>query len=93
MDFASLPTIIGIIILLAALGLLNPIRRLFTGLGAHVDVFNDVTDRKVKKWDVDSQLNHAKVMNKTMVKAREMEEVHTYEDVMAVLRAKRREED
>lgn len=92
MDFTSITTVLGIIILLASLGLLKPIRNLTTGLGADVDVVNDVKTRLVKEWDADSAIAHAKKMNKVYDKASELGEIRTYEDVMAKLRQARVEE-
>ena len=92
MDFTSITTVLGIIILLASLGLLKPIRNLTTGLGSDVDVVNDVKTRLVKEWDADSAIAHAKKMNKVYDKASELGEIRTYEDVMAKLRQARVEE-
>ena len=88
MDFASLPTIIGIIILLAVSGLLKPLRNLTTNLGNDVDTINEVKSRMVKEWDADSAIQHAKKMNKVYAKAEDLGTVRTYEDVMAKLKAK-----
>lgn len=92
MDFSSITTVIGIIILLASLGLLKPIRNFTTGLGADVDVVNNVKTRLVKEWDADSALAHDKKMIKVYDKASELGEIRTYEDVMAKLRQNRVEE-
>ena len=92
MDFAALPTIIGIIILLGALGLLKPLRNLTAGLGDDVEVVNDVKTMAVQEWHANSKLNHAKQINKIMVKAQDLETVHTYADVMAQLKHKRDED-
>ena len=84
----SLTLIIGIILLLAVTGLLKPIRNLTTSLGNDVDTLNEVKGRLVKEWDADSALSHAKKMNKTMTKAQDLGEIHTYEDVMRILKGK-----
>ncbi len=88
MDFSSLSTILGIIILLAVTGLLKPLRTLFSSLGDDIEVVNKVKGRLVEEWDVDSANQHGKKMNKAMKKAKDLGEVYTYEDVMAVLKAK-----
>lgn len=87
MDFTALPTVIGLIILLAATGLLKPLRNLTTNLGNDVDTINEVKSRLVKEWDADSAIAHAKKMNKVFSKAEELGEVKTYEDVMAKLKS------
>ena len=88
MDFSSLSTIIGIIILLAVSGLLKPLRTLFSSLGGDIEVINEVKGRLIKEWDVDSAISHSKKMNKTMAKAKDLGEVYTYGDVMKTLKAK-----
>lgn len=93
----SLSTIFGIILLLGVLGLLKPIRNFTTSLGNDVDTLNDVKNRAVKEWDVDSAINHAKKMSKVMLKAQALKEenegaIHTYEEVMTLLRTSRAEE-
>ncbi len=97
MEFASLTTVMALILLLGVLGLLKPIRNFTTSLGNDVDTLNDVKNRAVKEWDADSAINHAKKMAKTMTKAQALKEenggtIHTYEEVMSLLRSSRVEE-
>ena len=88
MDFTSLSTIIGIIILLAVSGLLKPLRTLFSSLGGDIEVINEVKGRMVKEWDTDSAIQHAKKMNKVYAKVEDLGTIKTYEDVMKALKAK-----
>ena len=88
MDFTSLSTIIGIIILLAVSGLLKPLRTLFSSFGSDIEVINEVKARLVKEWDADSAIQHAKKMNQVYTKAEDLGVVRTYEDVMKTLKAK-----
>ena len=88
MDFTSLSTIIGIIILLAVFGLLKPLRTLFSSLGGDIEVINEVKTRMIKEWDADSAIQHSKKMNKVYAKAEDLGTVRTYEDVMKALKAK-----
>lgn len=97
MEFASLTTVMALVLLLGVLGLLKPIRNFTTSLGNDVDTLNDVKNRAIKEWDVDSAINHAKKMAKIMTKAQTLKEenggtIHTYEEVMTLLRTARVED-
>jgi hypothetical protein len=80
---------IGIILLLAITGLLKPIRNLTTSLGSDVDTINDVKARYVREWDIDSAVNHAKKMSKAVEKVEAIGTIHTYSQVMSMLKAQR----
>ena len=88
MDASFIFTVIGIIILLAAVGLLKPIRNFATGLGSDVDALNDVKTRLVDEWDTESAVNHAKKMTKLYNKAKDIGPVKTKGDVMKLIKAK-----
>lgn len=97
MEFASLTTVMALILLLGVLGLLKPIRNFTTSLGNDVDTLNDVKNRAIKEWDADSAINHAKKMAKVYSKAEALKtendgNIHTYEDVMTLLRTARVED-
>lgn len=93
MDASFIFTVIGLIILLGALGLLKPIRNLTTGLGADVDAINDVKTRLVDEWDAESAVNHAKKMTKLYAKAEAIGEVKTKADILARIKHKHNVEE
>lgn len=84
----SLALIIGIIVLLAVAGLLNPLRKTAAIVATGVDTLANVSDRKLTELDVTSELDHAKTMNKLKIKAEALGEVSTARDVRKLLKSK-----
>jgi hypothetical protein len=84
----SLFMIIGVIVLLAVAGLLNPLRKASGVIAAGVDTMANVSDRKLTELDVQSELDHAKVITKMYVKAEALGDVKTSKDVRLLLKSK-----
>lgn len=84
----SLLLIVGIIVLLAVAGLLNPLRKASAIVATGIDTAANVSDRKLTELDVQSELDHAKVMNKMYTKAEALGEINTATDVRRLLKSK-----
>ena len=94
MEFLSSPiTIISIIILLAALGLLKPLRSLFSGFGEDIDSVNRVKEMAVREWHIGAEVSHAKKMIKVHDKIVDLGEIRSYEDSLQLLKRKIRHDE
>lgn len=93
MDFTSLVTIVGIIILLAALGWLKPIRQVAAGIGTKIERADEVADMAVDEWHTEAIVNHSKKMTKLYAKAEAIGTVKTKADILELVKRKAQAEE